>query len=316
MIWMGLMLLIVAGVGWTASRKLEADEPRFVMGLGVKGLAAMGAFLVLFSMITTVPAGHVGIPVVFGAVEHRHIPEGMHLVNPLADVVKLSVRTETYTMVSSDREGQVRGDDSIYALSADGVVMAMDVSVAYKLVDASAPWMYRHIGRTFVDSIVRPAARSAVPEATAKHTFQDAYSTGREQLATLVKQKMKDRIGAILRQYGDIKGDGIVIQEVFLRKIELPPNLKLSIEQKMQAEQEAQRMQFILDREKREAERKRIEAQGIRDFQHTVAEGISDKLLQWKGIEATEKLSHSANAKLVIVGSGKGGLPVILNPGQ
>ncbi len=316
MIWMGLLLLIVAGVGWRVRRKLKADEPRFVIGLGVKALGALGAFVVLLSCVTTVPAGHVGIPVVFGAVENRYIPEGMHLVNPFAEVVKLSVRTETYTMVSADREGPVRGDDSIYALSADGVVMAMDVSVAYKLVDASAPWMYRHIGRTFVDSIVRPAARSAAPEATAKHTFQDAYSTGREQLAALMKQKMKDRIGAILRQYGDIKGDGIVIQEVFLRKIELPPNLKQSIEQKMQAEQEAQRMQFILDREKREAERKRIEAQGIRDFQHTVAEGISDKLLQWKGIEATEKLAQSANAKLVIVGSGKGGLPVILNPGQ
>ena len=262
------------------------------------------------------PAGHVGVPVVFGAVQGNYIPEGLHFVNPFAEVVKLSVRTETYTMVAADREGQVRGDDSVYALSSDGVVMLMDVSVAYKLTDASAPWMYRHIGRGYVDSIVRPAARAAVPEATAKYTFQDAYSTGRETLAVLVKQKMTERITSVLRQYGDLRGDGVVIQEVFLRKIELPPNLKHAIELKMQAEQEAQRMRFVLDREKCEAERKRIEAQGIRDFQHTVAEGISDKLLQWKGIEATEKLALLANSKVVVVGSGKGGLPVILNPGQ
>ena len=218
--------------------------------------------------------------------------------------------TRTQTARARTPTGRLRIEDR---LSRDQRVRrhgAAGARLALVLLQATPP---RQAAVSF--SVSFPAARSAVPEATAKFTFQDAYSTGRENLAALVKQKMAERIAAILKQYGDRKDGGILIQEVFLRKIELPPNLKQAIEAKMQADQEAQRMQFVLDREKREAERKRIEAQGIRDFQATVSEGIGDKLLQWKGIEATEKLAQSANAKVVVVGSGRGGVPVILNPG-
>lgn len=130
-----------------------------------------------------------------------------------------------------------------------------------------------------------------------------------------MKQLIAARIRNVLTQYG-FKGSAVLVQEIFLRKIQLPPNLKEAIEQKMRSEQEAARMTFVLQREEREAERKRIEAKGIRDFQAIVTEGISDKLLQWKGIEATEQLAKSSNSKLVVVGSGKGGLPLILNPGD
>ncbi len=312
-----LSLLVAVGAGALVRLAREADERVLLLGrLSYRAAAALAVVCALLACLTAVPAGHVGVPVVFGAVQPRPIPEGLHFVNPLADIQTLSVRTETYTMVSSDREGQVRGDDSVYALSSDGVLMAMDVSVSYKLVDASAPSMYRHIGRDYVNSIVRPAARSAVPEATARFAFQESYAARREELAAYVRTRMTERIGSLIGQYGDIPGPGIVIQQVFLRKIELPPNLKQSIEQKMQAEQEAQRMQFVLDRERREAERKRIEAQGIRDFQATVSEGISDRLLQWKGIEATEKIADSKNSKVIVIGNGKGSLPVILNAAQ
>ena len=105
---------------------------------------------------------------------------------------------------------------------------------------------------------------------------------------------------------------GIVIESILLRDIQLPQTLKSSIEAKQQAEQEALAMNFRLQKEKQEAERKRIEAAGIRDFQQIVAQGISPQLLEWKGIEATETLAKSPNAKVVVIGSGKNGLPIIL----
>jgi len=312
MIWVSVMLFAGSAATRLASRRMLPDIRRVLTAVS---LALFGAAVVLLvlSVFTIVPAGHVGVPVVFGSVQFRSVPEGLHVVNPFADVVKLSVRTETYTMVATVDEGQVRGDDSIYALSADQVQMALDVAVAYKLVDRDAPWVYRNLSRQYVESIVRPAARTAVPEATAGFIFQEATSSRREELAERMRERLTQRIRALLSQYGDFKGTGVLIQQVFLRKIELPVDLKRAIEDKMRAEQEALRMRFVLDRERQEAERKRIEARGIADFQAIVTNGISDKLLSWKGIEATELLAKSPNAKVVIVGAGKGGLPVILN---
>ncbi|MGH9658862.1 MAG: prohibitin family protein [Bryobacteraceae bacterium] len=254
-----------------------------------------------------VSPGHVGVPILFGRVSPTVLVEGLHLVNPLATLERFSVRTETYNM----NEG-----DSVSALSSDGVSMPMDVSVAYRLVAADAPWVFQNLGRHYVESIVRPAARSAVPEAVSRFTFQEAYSSRREELAARMRSTIAAKIKGALSQYSGFSGAAVLIQEVFLRKIQLPSNLKDAIEQKMRAEQEAERMAYVLQREEREADRKRIEARGIRDFQSIVTEGISDKLLQWKGIEATETLARSANAKVVVVGAGKGGLPLILNPGN
>src|SRR6185436_13289697 len=169
-----LSLLVSVAAGALVRLAHDADERILQLGrLAFRAAIALVVVCVLLACLTSVPAGHVGVPVIFGAVQPRPIPEGLHFVNPLADIQTLSVRTETYTMVSSDREGQMRGDDSIYALSSDGVLMAMDVTVSYKLADASAPSMYRHIGRDYVNSIVRPSARSAVPEATAHFAFQE-----------------------------------------------------------------------------------------------------------------------------------------------
>jgi regulator of protease activity HflC (stomatin/prohibitin superfamily) len=106
----------------------------------------------------------------------------------------------------------------------------------------------------------------------------------------------------------------VIVENVLLRDVQLPAMLKGSIEAKQQAEQDALRMSFILQKEKQEAERKRIEAQGIADFQKIVAAGISTQLLEWKGIEATEKLAASSNAKVVIIGNPKNGLPLVLEP--
>jgi regulator of protease activity HflC (stomatin/prohibitin superfamily) len=273
--------------------------------------AAAGILLIIASCLTSVSAGQVGVPVIYGSVQPYFIPEGLHPINPFATVKEMSVRSQTYTMVSAENEGQVKGDDSIFAQSSDGVVLTLNVSIVYKLVEADAPWVYRHLGTDYADNIVRSAARSAVPDSTSQYTFEEAYSSKRAEMAEKIRTRMNASINEILRQYAGFSGAGVVIQQVFIREVKPSAQLLMAIEQKMTAQQQAQQMDFTLDKERKEAQRKAIEAQGIQDFQNIVTKGITEPLLKWKGIEATEKLANSPNAKVVIIG-GKDGLPVIL----
>jgi regulator of protease activity HflC (stomatin/prohibitin superfamily) len=187
----------------------------------------------------------------------------------------------------------------------------VDLTVAYKLLEPMAPWVYRHFGPEYAEAIVRPAARSAVPDATGLYAYQDAYGTHRQELNDKIAQRIQVRLKEICDQY-KLPGQAIVIQQVMMRKMEPPASLRASIEAKAAQEQASLQMEYTLQKERQEAERKRIEAKGIADFQAIVTQGISDKLLEWKGIEATESLARSPNAKIVIIGSGKNGLPIIL----
>jgi regulator of protease activity HflC (stomatin/prohibitin superfamily) len=273
--------------------------------------AAAGVLFISGSCLTSVSAGQVGVPVIYGSVQPYFIPEGLHTINPFAAVKEMSVRSQTYTMVSTEGEGQVKGDDSIFAQSSDGVVLTLNVSIVYKLVEADAPWVYRHLGTDYADNIVRSAARSAVPDSTSQFTFEEAYSSKRAAMVEMIRTRMNASINEILRQYPGFSGAGVVIQQVFIREVKPSAQLLTAIEQKMTAQQQAQQMDFTLEKERKEAQRKAIEAQGIQDFQNIVTKGITEPLLKWKGIEATEKLAASPNAKVVIIG-GKDGLPVIL----
>ncbi len=275
------------------------------------GLAVVGLLMIGSSCLTSVSAGQVGVPVVYGSVQRYVIPEGLHTVNPFASIKEMSVRSQTYTMVSNENEGQMKGDDSIFAQSSDGVVLTLNVSIVYKLVDADAPWVYQNLGNDYADSIVRSAARSAVPDSTSQFTFEEAYASKRAEMSERIRTRMNSSINEILRQYPGFSGAGVVIQQVFVREVKPSAQLLTAIEQKMTAQQQAQQMEFTLDKERKEAQRKAIEAQGIQDFQNIVTKGITEPLLKWKGIEATEKLAASPNAKVVIIG-GKDGLPVIL----
>jgi regulator of protease activity HflC (stomatin/prohibitin superfamily) len=304
MLWLALLLAVVAVVV-RGSRTV----PGFVAL--VLGLAAV--VLALSNFVAVVPAGHVGVPVVFGRVQDRALPEGLNIVNPFAVVQATTVRTETYTMSSVRDEGPVKGDDSIVALSADGLMMPLDVTIAYRVVGGDAPWLFRHIGPDYLDKIVRPAARTAVREAIAGFTSQESYSTRREELAQSMHTLLTARIRDLLAQTEDSANRrGFIIEQVMIRNVQLPPKVKNAIEEKLEAEQQALRMRFILEKERQEAERKRIEAQGISDFQKIVSSGISNQLLEWKGIEATEQLAHAPNSKIVIIGNPKNGMPLII----
>lgn len=309
----GAALLRFAALSVRKDPRYVEVQPRLQRFSSLLGLAAIA--LIVLSSFVIIPAGHVGVQVLFGKVKAEPLTEGIQLVNPFVSVQEMSVRTETYTMSATANEGQVRGDDSIQALSSDGLLMPLDITVVFRLVGSDAPRVYRDIGADFVEKIIRPSARTAVREAIAGFTAQEAYSTKREALPLKMQDLLIQRVKSLLEQRDTFKGaTGVVVEQVMLRKIQLPDKVKNAIEAKLEAAQQSEQMQFVLEKERQEAERKRIEAKGVSDFQTIVSQSINANLLQWKGIEATENLAKSPNAKIVVIGSGKNGLPVILNP--
>ena len=180
--------------------------------------------------------------------------------------------------------------------------MGIEVSVLYHLDPEKAADVYRSVGQEFVGVILEPQFRSITRGVTASYEAKALYTSEREALAQLISADLKKLVEA----------RGIVIESTPMRRLTLPAKITAAIEDKLSADQESQRMTFVLTKEKQEADRKRIEAQGIADFQRIVTDGISDKLLQWKGIEATQELAKSPNAKVVVIGNSKNGLPLIL----
>jgi Membrane protease subunits, stomatin/prohibitin homologs len=316
MIWLALLLTAAFFSLRVLADSLVPELRRLVRRFNPLALV-VAALCGVLSFVVIVPAGHVGVAVVFGKVRTRSFSEGLNLINPFAVVHDMTVRTETYTMSSVMNEGAVKGDDSIQALSADGLLMPLDITVAYRLVSADAPWLYRDIGPNYVDKIVRPAARTAVREAIAGFTAQEAYSSRREELAQSMNTLLGRRLQDLFAQHEELASRrGFVIEQVMIRNVQLPPKVKDAIEEKLSAEQQALRMRFVLEKERQEAERKRIEAQGISDFQKIVSAGISDQLLAWKGIEATQQLAHATNSKVVIIGNPRNGMPLIIPTDQ
>jgi prohibitin 1 len=248
-------------------------------------------FFVLMASITSIPTGNVGVLTLFGRVTGDVLPEGIHMINPLKSVEKLSVQTQSVK-------------ESANVPSNEGLILALDTSLLFRLDKSMAAQVFQTVGADYAEKIVEPTLRAAIRASTSAHSANALYTNARE----LVQQQIQDELKAQLAPRG------VIVENVLLRDVQLPAMLKSSIEAKQQAEQDALRMSFILQKEKQEAERKRIEAQGIADFQKIVATGISPQLLEWKGIEATEKLAASANAKVVIIGNPKNGLPLVLEP--
>jgi prohibitin 1 len=247
--------------------------------------------LLLFWSTTSIPTGNVGVLTLFGRVTGETLGEGIHLINPLKAVQKLSVQTQSVK-------------ESANVPSNEGLILALDTSLLFRLDKSKAAFVFQTVGDNYAEKIVEPTLRAAIRASTSAHSANALYTNARE----LVQQQIQDELTA------QLSPRGVIVENVLLRDVQLPAMLKGSIEAKQQAEQDALRMSFILQKEKQEAERKRIEAQGIADFQRIVAQGISTQLLEWKGIEATEKLALSNNAKIVIIGNPKNGLPLVLEP--
>ena len=257
-----------------------------LIGLGIAGFLFV---ILLFASVARVESGNVGVLTLFGRVTGEVLPEGIHLVNPFKVNHELTIRTQEIK-------------ESASVPSAEGLVMNLDTSLIYHLNPEKAAEVYQKIGPNYLTVLIEPNLRAAIREATASHSANALYTGEREMVAKQVRDQLSNLLGA----------RGILVESILLRDIQLPTTLKTSIESKQQAEQEALAMNFRLQKEKQEAERKRIEAAGIRDFQQIVAQGISPALLEWKGIEATENLAKSVNSKVVVIGSSKNGLPLIL----
>ena len=269
-------------------RVVDVNGGTMVRLIGL-GILALVLIIALFNSVTRVGTGHVGVLTLFGRVTGESLAEGMHVINPLKTNNELSVQTQSVK-------------ESASVPSSEGLMMNLDTSLIYHLNPDRAAEVFQKTGSDYEDKLVEPMLRAAIREATASHSANSLYTGEREMVA----KQILDQLTTQLNQRG------ITVENVLLRDIQLPATLKASIEAKQQAEQEALAMNFRLQKETQEAQRKRIEAQGVRDFQQIVAQGISPQLLQWKGIEATELLAKSSNTKVVVIGNSKNGLPLIL----
>jgi prohibitin 1 len=291
-----LCIIIVIGaiIVWFNARKKVRNEKNMMYKntATAAGLTALVFILIaLVQCFTQIPAGHVGVVDFFGVVSDRALPPGIQPVNPLARVIKFSTQTKEHK-------------ELMQVLSREGLTIGLEISVLYRLNPDSAAQVYKTIlGGDYEEIILVPNFRSISRAVTASFQASALYSTEREKLGVSIQDELARTIST----------RGIIVESTPLRNVTLPPQLTEAIEQKQKADQESQRMQFILAKEKQEADRKRIEAQGISDFQNIVAKGISEQLLRWKGIEATEKIAQSPNAKVIVIGAGKDGLPLILD---
>ncbi len=292
---------IIARSRVSVTANTQYDIPKI---LGITSMASIALAVIFLTMasVTVIPAGNVGVQVLFGSVEDEALENGFHVINPLFNIREMDVRTQAYTMSGTHGEGQVKGDDAIEVLTSDGLTLKLEITVQYRLLPTAAPMVYRTIGDDYIEKIVRPEIRSALRDKAVNYLSTDLYSVKREDFVSKVQ---------VLLDEG-FKKRGLVLEGVLLRDVALPAAVQQSINAKISAQQDAQKMEFVLQKEKQEADRKRIEAQGIQDFQRIIAMGLSQQILEWKGIEATQKLAESPNTKIVVVGNPKNGLPLIL----
>ena len=269
-----------------AKKRFSKSEAAFALiGMGVAILIAV------FQVWTVIPAGHAGVVDFLGYVGDNTLKPGVNIVNPMANVIKFDTRKQELK-------------ETMTVPSKEGLSVELEISLIFKLKMDNVNEIYKTVGDfdEYLQKLIMPNFRSVVRGVTTKYEAKSLYTADRERLEEEIRVKL-----SAVREMSEI-----VILSAPLRQIVLPSGLTASIEEKLKAEQERQRMEFVLTRERQEADRKRIEAQGIADFQDIVAKGISDQLLKWKGIEATEKLASSTNSKIVVIGSGKDGLPLIL----
>jgi regulator of protease activity HflC (stomatin/prohibitin superfamily) len=261
-------------------------------------LLFVGVFSSAFQQID---AGKVGVKSLYGSVQPDILESGLHVINPLLDVTDFDIQTQNYTMSAIHSEGDQEGDDAIRVLSNDGLEVVIDLTVLYRISPELAPKIFKQIGVNYTDKIVRPVTRTRIRDNAVYYDAVALYSTKRNEFQQRIYKSIED----------DFKARGLVLEQLLIRNINLPASVKTTIESKINAEQEAQKMQFVLQKEKQEAERKRVEAQGIADYQRIISMGLTDKQLQYEQIKAQKELAASPNSKMIFM-NGKSA-PVIIS---
>ena len=291
----GIIILII---GFVAAK---ADEPMLRKYRSM--IKTAGVIVILIGMsiacVVQVEPGMVGVQKLFGKVNNNILESGLNIVNPLVQVVMFDIKTENYTMSGVQDEGAKQGDDAIRVLTADGLEVVIDLTVLYKVIPTEAPRILKEVGTDYRNVLVRPICRTKIRDNAVYYDAVALYSTKRDEF--------QSKIFATIET--NFKERGLLLEQLLVRNITLPASVKASIESKINAEQDAQKMQFVLQKETQEAQRKRVEAQGIADYQKILSTGLSDRLLQYEMIKA---ITNSPNAKLIFMTNGKN-LPMLVD---
>lgn len=254
----------------------------------LKSIACLVLIITLASC-ATIREGEVGVKRTLGKYSKNSYDQGLKIYNPFVSrMIKISTQTENLEV-------------GLNIPSKEGLTIRSEVSILYNVDGRKAPELLRSIGTDYEENVILPVFRSAVADVTSRFFAKDMHTGERATIEKAIKEQMM-----VL-----MDGKGIEVEAVLLKSIQLPKSLARAIEEKLEAEQQAQRMEFVLQQAEREAEQKRIEAKGIRDAQLIIAEGLDSKILQFKSIEAFEQLAKSPNAKVIIT---DGDLPMIMEP--
>ena len=290
----GIIILIIGLVS------AKSDSPLHSYRTMIK---TAGIIVVLIGMsiacVVQVEPGEVGVQKLFGKVNNDILESGLNVINPLVQVVMFDIKTENYTMSGVADEGAKQGDDAIRVLTADGLEVVVDLTVLYKVIPSEAPRILKEVGTDYRNVIVRPICRTKIRDNAVYYDAVALYSTKRDEFQAKIFSTIE----------ANFKGRGLLLEQLLVRNITLPASVKASIESKINAEQDAQKMTFVLQKETQEAQRKRVEAQGIADYQKILSTGLSDKLLQYEMIKA---ISSSPNAKVIFMTNGKN-LPMMVD---
>ena len=289
--------IIVIAVGFGLSKTDSPAQP-------YNGIIKIIGFVLLLigaaiSAVVQIEPGEVGVQKLFGKVNNNVLESGLNVINPLVEVVPFDIKTQNYTMSAVQDEGSKSGDDAIRVLSADGLEVIIDLTVLYKVLPNEAPRILKQIGTDYRNIIVRPICRTKIRDNAVYYDAVALYSSKRDEF--------QGRIFKTIEM--DFRTRGLILEQLLVRNITLPASVKTTIESKINAEQDAQKMTFVLQKEKQEAERKRVEAQGIADYQKILSTGLSDKQLQYEMIKA---IATSPNAKLIIMDTKKSA-PIIID---
>ncbi len=269
--------------GESSRQKIKAIA--FLIGI----LAACASlYQIIFRWLVVIPAGEVGVVEVLGNVSDKTLKPGIHWVNPLGKVIEFSTRLEDLK-------------ETVDVTSKEGLSFQLDVSLQYRLNPKQAANIYQKLG-TEEEEIIISRFRSLIRQITSSYNLQAIYGEKRLEIANSLRQALSQQLNPL----------GFVVEEVLLRNVILPENIQASIQQKVAAEQDNEKLEVEIEKTRKEAQKRKIEAQGTADSQKILSQGLTDKILQLKAIEATQKLAESQNSKIIIMGGGDGKLPLIL----
>ncbi len=281
----GLILLVFVFTGLKNTSLYQYKGLAIIVAIAIIGIG------IVTSMVRQINAGHVGVQVLFGEVKETVLYEGLRFVNPLVKINQMSIQTQNYTMSRTSDEGNKVGDDAIRVLSKDGLEVVIDLTVLYKIISGEAPKIYRELGNEYEGKVIRPITRTGIREGASQFEAIALFSAKREEFENIIRTKIER----------ELKKRGVILEKMLVRNIGLPESVKESIERKITAIQEAQRMEFVLQKEKQEAERKRVEARGVADAQKIVNMGLSDKILRFEMIKIQKQLVNSPNSKIIVL---------------